>query len=64
MRYGEVTIDAAVDPNIVNPNHPDALERVAPTTLVPGDYRVEVWAVTGDYVDSQRSEVRLTITDD
>jgi hypothetical protein len=40
------------------------MERVPPAILQPGDYRVEVWAVTDDYLDSQRSEVRLTITDD
>jgi hypothetical protein len=64
VRYGEATIEAALDPNIVNPHHPDALERVAPATLVPGDYRVEVWGVVEDYIDSQRSEVRLTLTQD
>ena len=64
VRYGEATIKGVLDPNIVNPSHPDAMERVPPATLQPGDYRVEVWAVTDDYLDSQRSEVRLTITND
>jgi hypothetical protein len=64
VRYGEATIDGVLDPNIVNPAHPDAMERVPPAILQPGDYRVEVWAVTDEYLDSQRSEVRLTITDD
>ena len=63
VRYGEATIPAVVDANVVNTNHPNALERVAPALLEPGDYRVEVWAVVDDYLDSQRSEVRLTLVD-
>ena len=61
--YGDPSIPAVLDANIVNESHPDALERVAPVPLVPGDYRVEVWAVVDDYLDSQRSEVRLTLLD-
>ncbi len=64
VRYGEASIEAAVDPNIVNEDHPDALERVPPALLEPGDYRVEVWGVVDDYLDSQRSEVRLTLLAD
>lgn len=64
VRYGEASIDAAVDPNIVNPGHPRALERVPPALLEVGDYRVEVWGVVDGYMDSQRSEVRLTLTAD
>ena len=61
--YGDPSIPAVLDPNIVNEAHPNALERVAPAPLVAGDYRVEVWAVVDDYLDSQRSEVRLTLLD-
>lgn len=64
VRYGEASIEAAVDPNVINEAHPDALERVPPALLEPGDYRVEVWGVVDDYMDSQRSEVRLTIVAD
>ena len=63
VRYGEAMIPGAVDPNVLNEAWPDALERVAPDELVAGDYRVEVWAVVDDYLDSQRNEVRLTVVD-
>ena len=63
VRYGEGTIDAAVDPNIINENHPLAMERVPPDDLLVGEYRVEVWGVVDDYLDSQRNEVRLTVVD-
>ena len=63
LRYGEAQIEAAVDPNLVNEDHPDAMERVPPALLEPGDYRVEVWGIVDGYLDSQRSEVRLTIVE-
>lgn len=64
VRYGEALIEGALDPNVVNVDHPYALERVAPALLETGDYRVEVWGVVDDYLDSQRSEVRLTVVED
>lgn len=38
--------------------------RVPPDELAGGDYRVEVWGVVDDYLDSQRNEVRLTVVTD
>lgn len=64
VRYGEAMIPGAADPNMLNEAYPDALERVAPDVLEPGEYRVEVWAVVDDYLDSQRNEVRLTVVSD
>jgi len=61
--YGQAEIEGAEDPYIVNESWPDALVRVGPTALQPGDYRVEIWGVVDDYLDSQRSEVRLTVVD-
>ena len=64
VRYGEAQIEAAVDPNIVNVDHPQAMERVPPALLEPGDYRVEVWGVVDNYLDSQRSEVQVSVVRD
>ena len=63
VRYGQATISGAADPNVLNEAWPDALERVAPSELDAGEYRVEVWGVVDDYLDSQRNEVRLTVVD-
>jgi hypothetical protein len=63
VRYGEAMIPGASDPNLLNEAYPDALERVAPDELVAGEYRVEIWGVVDDYLDSQRNEVRLTVVD-
>ncbi len=63
VTYGEPQIDGTSDPNIPNTMFPYALERVGPAALDPGDYRVEVWAVVDDYLDSQRNEVRLTVVE-
>ncbi len=64
VHYAEGEIDAAIDPNVLNPDHPFALERVAPAPLEYRDYRVEVWGVVDNYLDSQRNEVRLTLVDE
>lgn len=61
VTYGQPGIDGASDPNVPNTMFPDALERVGPASLDPGEYRLEVWAVVDDYLDSQRNEVRVTV---
>ncbi len=63
VTYGERDVDGTTDPNIPNTSFPDALERVPPAPLDPGDYRVEVWGIVGEYTDSQRNEVRLTVVE-
>ena len=62
--YGDARIDAIVDPNIPNVDHPLVWERTAPAPLTAGDYRVEVWGIVDDYLDSMRNEVRLTVVSD
>ncbi|HCP45747.1 MAG TPA: hypothetical protein DIU15_06880 [Deltaproteobacteria bacterium] len=59
VRYGEAQIDGGVDLN--NTSFPHAMERVPPRALVPGDYRVEVWGILENYLDSQWAEARITI---
>ena len=59
VRYGKAQIPGGVDIN--NTDYPYAMEKVPPQALPPGDYRVEVWGILVEYLDSQWSEVRLTV---
>jgi hypothetical protein len=63
VSYGDARVDGTTDPNIPNPSFPNALERVAPAPLTAGDYRVEIWGIVGEYTDSMRNEVRVTVVE-
>jgi len=60
--YGETPLPGVSDEN--NPFSPDALPRVAPRGLSEGSYRLEVWAVSDDLVDSTIGEVKFTMVND
>jgi hypothetical protein len=62
VRFGDAELPGDVQAD--NTSYPAALERVPPRAMPPGDYRVEVWALLPETLDSQRSEVRLTVTED
>jgi len=59
VSYGETPLPGVTDEN--NAFSPDAFPRVAPRELGEGAYRVEVWAVTTDLVDSTIGEAKLTM---
>lgn len=59
VAYGETPLPGVADEN--NPFAPDALPRVAPQELTDGSYRLEIWAVSGDLVDSTIGETKFTI---
>ncbi len=62
VSYGEEGLPGVT--NAQNPDSPDAQVLVEPRELVPGDYRVEVWNVPDDPLDTITSEVKLTVIGD
>lgn len=57
--YGEEDLPGVTTAQ--NPDAPDAQVLVEPRELVPGDYRIEVWDVPDDPLDTTTAEAKLTV---